>query len=672
MYAKCGSLVEARRVFDRISSRSLASWNPLLLGYAETGEPELALQLFARLLREGYAAETRTYVAVVKACTNLAAKEEGRELSKQVVKVESLEKGFAVHCEASKSSCESHIFVASALVDMYSNCGSMEDAQLVFDRMPYHDVVLWNALILGYAVNGDGNFSLQLMAQMKAEGCQPDARTFVAALKACSALAVEEDGREFFLCGKPRLVKVDALAKGFTVHSQAAKRGIDCSNVFVASALVDMYTNCGSLVDAKRVFDGTASRFDAVLCNALMLGFADNGEAEAALDLFTRMKLQGCEPNALTFSEVLKACGSVAALRVGKAIHGSILRSGLEKDKVLTNCLVDFYGKCGSMVDSQQVFDSVLSPGCITWTALIAGYSHLGETRLTFSSFERMQQEEVRANGITLGCILYACSHAGLVSKGKKYFQAMKGRFSIEHTLEHYHCMVDMLGRASDLEAALRLVETMPFQPVYLTWMILLGACKKWKNSEVGRIAFEALVKIDEREAAAYVLMETIYGSRGMWEEQARIEMMRVEARAWKKPAGRSWWTDDLGRVHSFIVGDTSHPQSEEINTRLKLIVATMKGHGYVADVGSVGRKVPEAEKEENLCGHSERLAIACALLNTAPGTTLRIMKNLRVCDDCHEATKIISRIEKRRIVCRDATRFHDFFNGECSCGNFW
>ncbi|XP_024526495.1 pentatricopeptide repeat-containing protein At1g03540-like [Selaginella moellendorffii] len=312
MYAKSGSMEDASRVFFRMKSRSVVSWTAMILGFAENGEEELALELFDLMLEtQSCRPDALTFVAAIKSCARLAIKEEGRLIGKSLVKVTSLEKGKIVHTRARNSGCQSSIVLESALVDMYSKCGSMVDARRVFDSVKCHNVVSWNSLIQGYVENGEEDLALESLFRMQAEkNCQPDARTFVAAFKACGGLAAKENGKK--LDDLPKLVKVESLEKGMALHARLAKS--TCGpDVFLTNTLVDMYARCRSMQDSQKAFD-QSSHHTTVSWNALILGYAENGEGEAALEFFQQMLAAGeCPPDCLTYIAALKACNTVAA-----------------------------------------------------------------------------------------------------------------------------------------------------------------------------------------------------------------------------------------------------------------------------------------------------------------------------------------------------------------------
>ncbi|XP_024523468.1 putative pentatricopeptide repeat-containing protein At3g01580 [Selaginella moellendorffii] len=532
LYAKLGSVVDARRLFERTKTRRDPTiWTAMVLSYAESREPELAMKLFERMLAAEdvtWAPNQLTYVAALKACADLASMEvvetkQQQQLEGKPVKTTTLQRGMLIHAHAAKTGFDSDPFVGNTLVDMYFKCGSLADASMVFfHKMPVRTVVSWNAVILGYAENDEEALALDLFRVMEADGCQkPDALTYAAALKACSNLAEKEaavkgvDGQ---------VLKPVALSRGVEVHSRAVAAGCDTEK-FVASSLVNMYSKCGSLMEAWKVFERISynGEVDVISLTSLMLACAENNRPELALQLLVR--IQAPDPRA--FAAALKACAILAPVETVREIHACISRSGFEGDLFLVNCLVEVYGRCGSITNAHLVFDSLPDTSLVTWHSLMAGYSRLGDTNQELHLFDKLQEEGLRPNGVTFVYLISACSHAGKVDEGSRLFQLMVSKYGITPRMEHYVCMVDLFGRANQLEAAVDVARTMPFKADSLTWLTILGACQKWKNVRIGKEAFENLLKLNEEQDSVYALMTNIYGSVGLWEEQSKVEAMR-------------------------------------------------------------------------------------------------------------------------------------------------
>ncbi|CAM6054309.1 unnamed protein product [Sphagnum tenellum] len=520
------------------------------------------------------------------------------------------------------------IFVRSSLVDMYVKCGSMEDAQRVFNKIPSRDVVTWTAMIFGFVKCQQGQKALELFQQMQHEGVQPNSVTFVGVLNACASVVALEEG-----------------------------------------SLVDMYAKCGSIEDAWRVFNKMPSR-DVVTWTTMMLGHLKCGQGQEALELFRQMQKEGVQPNSVTFVGLLNACASVAALEEGRCAHEQILQSEWHSNIFVRNSLVDMYGKCGSMEDAQRVFNNMPLHDVVSWNAILGGCAMHGHGKEALRHFELMCEEGVKPNDITFVCLLSACGHAGLVDEGLRCFTSMSTVYKISAKLEHYTCMVDLLGRSGRLQEAENMIQALPFRPDGALWMALLGACRIHANVEMGERIAKRVLELEPENALGYVLLSNIYAAAGKRDLCKNVERQRKE-RGVKKQLGRTW-IEVNNEVHTFVVDDQEHPQISQIHAQLKRLSGLMHDAGYVPVTEFVLHDVEEESKVFHLCHHSEKLAIAFGLINTDPGTPLRIMKNLRVCEDCHTSTKFISKLVGRTIMVRDANRFHHFQDGVCSCMDYW
>eukprot|EP01018_Ginkgo_biloba_P004806 Gb_36676 [translate_table: standard] len=632
MYGKCGSLLEARRVFDEMREPDVFTWSVLIAAYHRHGLADEALSLFRQMQRAGIKPNQFTFVSVLRACANLAALEQGMEIHEEII----------------RSGFQSDVFVSNALVDMYAKCGSIENARKSFDKMSHRDIVSWNVMIATYTKHGLSEEALTLFRKLQGTSIQPDQFTFATILPACANLG--------------------ALEQGIDIHEEIIRSGFE-SNVFVESALVDMYAKCGSLEKACNVFDKMHQR-DVVSWNTMIGGYAQNGHSEKALKLYGQMQRAGVKPNPKTFANVLPACANLAALEQGIEIHEDINRNGFQSNVFVANALVDMYAKCGSIESARNLFDNIHQRTPSSWNAMIGGYAMHGYGKEALKLFEQMQHSGMKPTHITLVCVLTACCHAGLVSEGRRYFDCMRQYYHITPAIEHYVCMVDLLGRAGFLDEAQDFISKMPIKPDATVWRCLLGACRKHNNIELGECAAKCLFELDPENAAPYVLMSNIYAAADRWDDTENVRTMMKDRRVQKEP-GCSW-IEVNKQVHAFHVGDKSHPQTHKIYAKLESLYTQMKAAGYVPDTSFVLRDIEEQRKEQILCHHSEKLAIVFGLLNMSPGTTIRVIKNLRVCGDCHSATKFISKIVAREIVVRDANRYHHFNDGQCSCGDYW
>eukprot|EP01018_Ginkgo_biloba_P034186 Gb_33064 [translate_table: standard] len=632
IYAEGTNMDDARLVFDKMHKRDVILWNAMIKGYATNGRCEESLELYYRMQRTGIQPNNFTFPFVLKACATLLALEEGKEIYDHAVRT-----GF-----------ESNVTVANSLVSMYAKCGCIQTARQVFDKMLVRNVSSWNAMISGYAKNGHVNEALALFHEMQLESVKPNRVSIVSILPACADVAARQQGK--------------------CIHDYIIRSGFEM-DVVLGTALIDMYAKCESLETARQLFDNMSKR-DVVSWSAMITGYAQTGHANEALTLFYQMQLEQVTPDLITLASVLTACAQLAALQQGKGIHGYVVRSAVKADVFVGTALIDMYAKCGTVDIARNVFDKMSKRNVVSWSAMIAGYGMHGRGKDALRLFSEMLQTGVKPDHITFVSVLSACSHAGLVDKGWQYFDCMVRDYCITPKVEHYACMVDLLGRAGRLEEAQDLIMKMPLKPSVGVWGSLLGACRIHCNIELGEQVAQHLFDLDPKNTGRYVLLSNIYAAAGRWDDVEKVRTM-IKDRGLKKTPGCSS-IEVNNKVHVFVVGDKSHPQSEKIYAMLETLAGQMEKAGYVPDTNFVLHDVEDEVKEHMLSSHSEKLAIAFGLINTSPGTPIRITKNLRVCGDCHSATKYISKIVMREIIVRDANRFHHFKNGFCSCGDYW
>eukprot|EP01018_Ginkgo_biloba_P031753 Gb_05982 [translate_table: standard] len=686
MYTKCGSLGNALRVLHEMPKRNVVSWTVMIAAYAKRGCFEEALSLFYQMQRSGIQPNHFTFASVLPACANLATFEHGKEIHEEIIRC-----GF-----------ESDVFVGSALVDMYIKCGSIKDARNLFDKMPDRNIVSWTAMIAGYAQNGHLDEAWKLFGQM------PERNVFSwnAVLAGYAQNGhVDEAFKIFQKMPERDVVSWNTLIAGYTengrideatkIFQKMPERDVVSWNTMVAgyaqngnvdaawklfqkmpkrdviswTAMIVGYVQNGHAEEALELFWKMPER-DAVSWTAMIAGYTQNGYFDKALKLFREMKLTGVKPNSDTFASILPACANLVVLEHGKVIHEDIIRYGFQSDVFVASTLVDMYAKCGNIEDARKVFGKMPTRDVVSWNAMIVSYAMHGCGMEALQLFGQMQHSGTNPNHVTFVGVLSACCHAGLVDDGWQYFNCMCRYYHITPTMDHYCCMVDLLGRAGLLDEAQDFISKMPIQPNADVWGSLLGACRQHTNIELGEHVAENLFKLDPKNAAPYVLLSNIYAEAGRWDEIERVRKMMKDRRIKKKP-GFSW-IEVNKHVYVFLSGDKSHPQMQQIYAKLKSLSGQMKEAGYVPETRYVLNNVEEEQKEHILFHHSEKLAIAFGLINVSSGTPIRIVKNLRVCGDCHSATKFISKIVAQEIVVRDANRFHHFKDGQCSCGDYW
>eukprot|EP01018_Ginkgo_biloba_P032089 Gb_22773 [translate_table: standard] len=476
MYAKCGTLVDARRAWDRMPKRNLVSWNMLIAAHVRHGYAEEALTLFYQMQRTDIQPDQFTFPTVLTACANLAALEQGKEIHELIV----------------RSGFQSDVFVGNALVDMYAKCGNVENARHVFEKMPQRDVVSWNAMIAGYVQYGHIDVALRLFRKMPAR--------------------------------------------------------------------------------------------DVVSWTAMIAASARHGYCEDALTLFYQMRRTGIQPNQFTFASVLPACANLAALEQGKEIHENIVKSGLQSDIFVNNALVDMYAKCGSIENAHNVFDKMTQRDVVSWNVMIVGYAIHGCGKEALLLFQQMQQSVANPDHVTFLGVLSACCHAGLVHEGWQYFNCMSQCYNVTPAMEHYGCMIDLLGRSGHLDEAHDLIQKMPIKPDTVVWGSLLAACKIHTNIELGECAAEHLFELDCQSVTPYVLLSIIYATAGRRDGVEKVRKLMKDRRVKKRP-GCSWIVVNK-RVHAFVAGDASHTQMHQIYAELERLSGQMKAAGYVPYMG--------------------------------------------------------------------------------------
>ncbi|KAG8381576.1 hypothetical protein BUALT_Bualt06G0135900 [Buddleja alternifolia] len=300
---------------------------------------------------------------------------------------------------------------------------------------------------------------------------------------------------------------------------------------------------------------------------------------------------------------------------------------------------------------------------------MITGYAMHGYAYQALDLFKKMS-EKARPDHITFVGVLLACKNGGLLDKGQMYFDSMSSDFCIEPTIEHYTCIVDLLGHFNRLNEAYDVIMKMRVIPDSGIWGALLNACKIHGNVELAELALERLIELKPDDAGNYVILSNIYAQAGKWERVVNLRQLMTEKKIKKNIACS--WIEVKTKIHAFVCGDTSHPMYDQIYVELREIGDLIAKAGYIPNVSPVFYDVESDEKSEMVSSHSERLAIAFGMICTPPGTKLLVTKNLRVCEDCHVAIKLISKVKEREIIVRDVNRYHHFKDGLCSCGDFW
>ncbi|KAL4188936.1 hypothetical protein AMTRI_Chr08g162910 [Amborella trichopoda] len=658
------NLPYASKLFSLLQNPSTFLCNTIIRAHSNSSTPLLAFSTYKQMLHSSIPLNTYTFPFLLNACAHAPSLTQGR----------------CIHAQAFKLGLHPNVFVDNALMQMYGRTCELDFARQVFDEMLERDLVSWNTMIGGYVYGENFDKAIRLFERMREEKVTGNEVTVVNVLSACARAKDLRMGR----------------------HMNEYIRAYDVEfNVIVGNAFIDMYAKCGSLEDACAVFYGMSEKRDVFSWNSMVsayvrhgsiemarvlfdempernvvswtsmiAGYAQNKQPEAAISLFKEMQLAGVKPDEVAMVSVLSACADLGALDQGRSIHVHVSKNGIRVSSILGAALIDMYAKCGSVEEAFKVFHRLSERDVNPWTTMINGLAMHGHGESCLGLFSSMERSNTKPNQITFVGVLSACSHTGLVDEGFRHFCRMSEVYGIEPCIEHYGCMVDLLGRAGLLTEAQDFIEKMPIKPNAGIWGALLGACRIHGNVGVAERAARFLIELEPHHGGRYVLISNIYAAANRWDEVTKVRKM-MKDRGIEKAPGWSWIEID-GVVSQFIVGFQSHPQAKEIKSMLDEIGMRVKEVGYEPQTTHTLFDIEEEEKEHALYYHSEKLAIAFGLINTKPKMPIRIMKNLRVCGDCHTVTKLISKVYDRVIIVRDRNRFHHFVNGSCSCKDYW
>ncbi|KAG9457268.1 hypothetical protein H6P81_001776 [Aristolochia fimbriata] len=626
-----GDLDYARDVLTAVEGFNRCHYNTIIRGFASKRSLEETFSIYCRMLENGLYPDNFSLPFLIKACTESLARSAGKYL----------------HVHAIKIGMDSDIYVKNNLVRMYVVFGELDAAHELFNKMPLRDIITWTTLISGYAKAGYAREAIRLFQEMGDANMVADEVTVTVVLSSCSALGDLNLGKVLHGYVKINRMNVD---------------------IFVGNALVNMYLKCGDSGSAYQVFREMPKR-NVVSWNSLISGLVDQGDFKAALSLFRRMQQEQIKPDDVTIVAVLNSCSNLGAHELGKWIHVYIQRNSIKADGFIGNALVDMYAKCGSINQALQVFQGMACKDVYSYTAMIVGFAMHGQAKKALSLFHEMLKEGIRPDSVTFIGVLSACSHSGLVDEGRRHFQEMVKLYDLEPQIQHYGCMVDLLGRAGLLEEAEEFIKHMPIESDGFVWGALLGACRIHGKVDMGERILQKVLELEPEDEGGYVLMSNIYSSANRPWDSVKVRKQMKTQKVRKMPGSSLIEVD--GIVHEFRAGDESHCKTIEIYMMLEEIISLLEAEsGVMLDTKTTSLGVGKGE--HLLCSHSERLAIAFGLISTGHGTPLRIVKNLRVCSDCHSVTKKISKLYNREIIVRDRNRFHHFNGGVCSCMDFW
>ncbi|XP_057546970.1 putative pentatricopeptide repeat-containing protein At3g23330 [Amaranthus tricolor] len=694
IYSNFNLLPESITLFNLLQSPPLLAWKSIIRCYTSLGFSLECLYCFNQMRAIGLYPDHHVFPSVLKSCTLF----------------KSLKLGESVHACIIQLGLDIDVYTGNALMNMYSKLegldertgdmgqpfyvfdkmsqrklsnraeneckvidkfGKMNDfhpkldmdlvgdnsldrsilrkssVQKVFDNMPTRVLVSWNTVISGNAQNGRFEDALAMLRDMGNENLQPDAFTLSSVLPVFSELVVVRKGKE--------------------IHGYAIRNRLD-HHLFVGSGLIDMYAKCTHINDAYKVFNLLPYR-DSISWNTIIAGCVQNGFFDEGLKLFREMVSAKVKPVNISFSSTLPACAHLTTLSLGKQLHGYILRCGFEENALIASSLVDMYAKCGYIKIARSIFNKSKQHDIVSWTTMIMGYALNGHPDDAISLFKQMETEGVKPNSVAFLAVLTACSHAGLVDQAWDYFNRMINDYGLSPQMEHYASVADVLGRAGRLKKAYDFISNMSDANSSI-WSTLLSACRVHKNVEMAEKVAKETFKVDPSNIEAHIFLSNAYSAARRWKDAANVRLT-MRSKGISKEAACSW-IEVKNKVHTFMANDKSHESYEKIKKALEELVEKMENEGYVPDTSEVHHDVDEEYKRSLLFSHSERLAIAFGIISTPKGATIRITKNIRVCNDCHTAIKFMSKIVRREIIVRDNSRFHHFKDGSCSCRDYW
>ncbi|KAK6144097.1 hypothetical protein DH2020_020917 [Rehmannia glutinosa] len=498
-YGKCGNIEALEGVFDQMPERNEVSWNSIIGGLSYKGFSSNALGCFRAMIGEGVKLSTVTISTILPTLLELNLFNKGKELH-----------GFCV-----KMGMDSDVFVANALIDMYGKWNRFLEASHVFRKMDKRNIVSWNTMIGNCAQNGLESNAVQLLREMQAHGEIPNSITLTNILPACARLGF--------------------LRHGMEIHARSIRLG-SAFDLFVSNALTDMYAKCGRLDLAQTIF--SISPRDEISYNILITGYSQTSESSNSLSLFTEMIMLGLNLDTISYMGVLSACTNIYAIKEGKQIHAFAMRRLFHEHLFIANSLLDMYTKCGRIDIARKVFLRIPKRDTASWNTMILGFGMLGELDTAFELFEAMKDDSnVIYDSVSYIAVLSACSHGGLVDKGKMYFNDMLAR-NIEPSEMHYACMVDLLGRSGLMEEAMELINSLSIKP--------------------GCWAAERLLEAKPDNPGYYVLLSNMYAEAGRWDEADRIRKV-MNMRKVKKNPGCSWVQIEE-HMHGFVAGERFDP----------------------------------------------------------------------------------------------------------------
>ncbi|KAL3841134.1 hypothetical protein ACJIZ3_025725 [Penstemon smallii] len=538
VYAKCGLFGSAVRLFDEMPERDLACWNNVISCYYQSGQYEKALEYFEGMRSAGFRPDSVSLTTAISLCGRLLDLERGRRIHEEVVRI-----GLVLDS-----------YISSALVDMYGKCGCLEMAKEVFDGIENKSLVCWNSMIGGYSQIGDSMSCIKLLAGMNEAKIWPSSATISSLLMACAKSA--------------------QLLHGKFVHGYIIRKNVG-GDIFVESSLLDLYFKCGNVPLAEKVFK-TMPKSNVVAWNVMISGCVSTGKYFEALGTYDEMREKGIKPDSITITSALSACSQLAALERGKDFHKFIIENKLDSNEIVMGALLDMYAKCGAVEEAASVFDRLSTKDLVSWTSMIVAYGSHSRAFEALNLFDEMLQTRIKPDRVTFLAVISSCSHAGLVDKGRYYFNLMVNEYGIQPTTAEYSCLIDLLGRAGRLDEAYKILhKSLYIKEGVELLSTLFAACNMHGELDLGEKIANLLIEKSPDDPSTYVVLEKIYASTKKWEDARKIRFKMKELGLKKNP-GCSWIEIDK-RIQSFLAEDKTFAEVESVYMCLFLLYGHME-----------------------------------------------------------------------------------------------
>ncbi|KAM3756183.1 hypothetical protein ACB098_02G093100 [Castanea mollissima] len=547
---QCGDVDGAREVFDGMPFRDVVTWNSMVAGYIRNGMIYKAVEAFDGMLLK----DVISWNLVIGGLVNCGDLDLAEEYFRQMIVRD--------------------IVSWTIMISGLASAGRVVEACELFVNMPVRDVRAWNAMMVGYIENGQIEIAEDLFRKMPEhnfESWNELISGLVRSKRVTHAINLFMEMPQ--KCKKMwNSILLELVRNGLIKQVHAIMEKFPYSDVVTWTNLIVGYFGLGEVGGAIQIFELMPAR-DATVWNATVFGLGENDQGEEGLKLFIRMKESGPSADKATFTSVLTICSDLPTLQFGKQTHAEVIKSGFNSFISVSNAMITMYARCGNMHSALLEFSSMSSHDIISWNSIICGFAHHGNGEKALEMFERMRLTDIMPNHITFVGVLSACSHAGLVDQGRYYFDFMKSKCCLQPEIEHYTCIVDLLGRFGLIDEAMNFLDQMRADGVEVpasVWGALLGACRIYKNIEVGKIAAERVLEVDPCNSGVYLILAELFFSGGKREEAEKI-WAQMKENGVKKQPGCSWIEVNRS-AHIFLSGDSSHPEFSRVCCVLDLI----------------------------------------------------------------------------------------------------